>query len=327
MEMKSQSIFLASAMTMAALLGSAPSAAAQSYPARVVKIVVAGGPGGPNDIVARLSADAIAKLGQSVIVEHRPGGGGVLGAREVAKAAPDGHTLLVGNTATLAVLPATQTNTGYDPAVDFAPIAKFWESYQVLVVPPKAPPTTLKDFIATAKAQPGKLNYAHAGIGGLPHLAIELFKARASIDVVGVAYRSDAEAMTATMTGIVQLAVPNIGVALPLIRDGRLHALGVTSSRRLPTVLDLPTVSESGLQDYEIVPFFGLVAPAGTPRTIVDRLNTLLNETLATDQARELIQKIGAVPTPGTPEAFAAFLSKARGHWATAARSAGFGTK
>ena len=325
--MRSQSALLISVMTMTALLGSASGVAAQAYPARTVKIVVAGGPGGPNDIVARLSADAIAKLGQPAIVEHRPGGGGVLGAREVAKAAPDGHTLLVGNTATLAVLPATQANAGYDPAVDFAPIAKFWESYQVLVVPPNASATTLKEFIAAARAQPGKLNYAHAGIGGLPHLAIELFKAKAGIDVVGVAFRSDAEAMTATMSGVVQLAVPNIGVALPLIRDGKLHALGVTSRMRTPAAVYLPTISEAGLPDYEIVPFFGVVAPAGTPRSVVDRLNVLLNEALATDQARELINRIGAVATPGSPEAFSAFLSQARGQWAIAAKSAGFGAK
>src|SRR5262245_17007564 len=166
--------------------------AAQAFPTRPIKVIVPSGPGGPNDIVARLAVDSLSKLGQPVIVENRPGAGGALGAREAAKASPDGHTLLVGNTATLAVLPATSPDAGYDPVTAFAPIAKFWDSYQIIVVPPSLPVKTLPELIASARTNPGRLNYAHAGNGGLPHLAVELFKARAGIDMVGVAYRSDA---------------------------------------------------------------------------------------------------------------------------------------
>jgi tripartite-type tricarboxylate transporter receptor subunit TctC len=301
--------------------------AAQAFPTRPIKIIVPSGPGGPNDVVARLAVEILSKLGQPVVVENRPGAGGALGAREAAKATPDGHTLLVGNTATLAVLPATSQDAGYDPVTAFAPIAKFWDSYQIIVVPPALEIKTLKELVASARANPGRLDYAHGGNGGLPHLAVELFKARAGIDIVGVAYRSDAETITAVMSGTVQLALPNIAVALPLIREGKLRALGITSPQRTPLAADIPTVIEGGVADYEIIPFFGLVAPAGTPEPVVARLNAALNAGLATSEAQGMLARLGVVHTPGSPQDFGHFLASARHKWEAAAKAAGFPAK
>jgi tripartite-type tricarboxylate transporter receptor subunit TctC len=301
--------------------------AAQAFPARPIKIIVPSGPGGPNDIVARLAVDILSKLGQPVIVENRPGAGGALGAREAAKATSDGHALLVGNTSTLAVLPFTAPDAGYDPVTAFVPVAKFWDSYQIIVVPPTLSAKTLPEFIASARANPGKLNYAHAGNGGLPHLAVELFKARAAIDIVGVAYRSDAETITAVMSETVQLALPNIAVALPLIREGKLRALGITSPQRTPLAAEIPTVIEAGVADYEVIPFFGLVAPAGTPEPVITRLNAALNAGLATPEAQATLSRLGVVHKSGTAEDFGRFLLGARQKWAAAAKAAGFAVK
>jgi tripartite-type tricarboxylate transporter receptor subunit TctC len=299
-------------------------AAAQAFPARPIKIIVPSGPGGPNDIVARLAVDILSKLGQPVIVENRPGAGGALGAREAAKASPDGHTLLAASTATLAVLPFTAPDAGYDAVTAFAPVAKFWDSYQIIVVPPTLSAKTLPEFIASARAHAGKLNYAHAGNGGLPHLAVELFKVRAAINIVGVAYRSDAETITAVMSETVQLAIPNIVVALPLIREGKLRALGITSPQRTPLAADIPTVIEGGVADYDVIPFFGLVAPAGTPQPVITRLNEVVNAGLASAEAQSTLSRLGAVHKPGTAQDFAQFLVSARQKWAAAASAAGF---
>ena len=299
-------------------------ALAQTFPYRTIKIIVPSAAGGPSDIVARLAVDSLSKLGRPVIIENRPGAGGAIGAREAARSPPDGHTLMVGNTSTLAVLPATMTAVGYDPVTDFAPVAKFWESYQVLVTSPTLPPLSLRDFTSYAKEQAGKLNYAHGGNGGLPHLAMELFKSRAGVEMTGIAFRSDSEAITAVLGHSVHAAMPSLTVALPFIRDGKLRALGVTSSRRTPIAVDLPTVSEGGVIGFEVTPFFGIVAPAGTQKVIVDLLNARLNEDLKSADAQSLVANLGAITDIGSPERFASFLAEARKKWSAAARDAGF---
>lgn len=306
------------------LVASSVLAFAQDFPTKKIEIVVPAAPGGPNDVVARAASKILATLGQPVIVVNKPGAGGMLGAREVANAAADGHTLLVGNTATLAIIPATVPNAGYDATTAFAPVAKFWESYQVLVVAPDLPAKTLAEFINYVRANPKKLNYAHGGTGGLPHLAFEMFKARAGIDMVGIAYRSDAETMTAVMSGAVQAALPNIAVALPLVRDGKLRALATTGPKRSPVAPDIPTMRESGLHDYEVAAFFGIVAPASTPKTVVHRLNAVLNEGLKEAEYRELADRIGVIPSQMSSDDFGNYLSRARDQWKAAAHNAGF---
>jgi tripartite-type tricarboxylate transporter receptor subunit TctC len=298
-------------------------AEAQAYPWKPIRIIVASGPGGPNEIVARLASDILSKLGQPAIVEHRPGAGGAVGAKAVAAAPPDGHTLLVGNTATLAVVPAVSANAGYDPITAFAPIAKFWESYQVVVVTPSLGAKTMRELVELTKAAPGKLNYAHGTTGGLPHLAGELFRLRANVDIVGVPYRSEPEFTTATMSGFAQMAFPSMEAALPLVRDGKLRALGVTSAVRVPSAPDLPTVAEGGVPDYEVTTFFGIVAPAGTSDVVVQTLNAALNKGLNGDEARAIMANIGVLSKPGSPEDFAAFIADNRRKWDAVAKRAG----
>ena len=222
-------------------------AAAQTYPDKPIRLIVPGAPGGPTDVPARLATQFLPKLGQPAVIENRPGAGGALGARAAATAPPDGHTLLVANTSVLAVFPAVSASAGYDPTKDFAPVAKFSESFQILVVSPSSPWRSVKDLVETAKANPGKLNYAHTGRGGLPHLTGELFLARTGVDIVGVPYRSGGEAVTAVLSEAVHMTFEGITILLPLIRDGKLRALAVTSRARTPLAPDLPTMMEAGV--------------------------------------------------------------------------------
>ena len=204
-------------------------AAAQSYPAKSIKLVVPFGPGGPTDVAARLASQIIqSNLGQSVVIENRPGAGGAIGTRFVAAADPDGYTLLLGTVATLGALPAVTKNPGFDPVQSFAPVAKLTESTAVLVVPPSLPANTLGELIAFAKANPGKLNYASAGIGNQTHLNAEVFRARAGIDIVHVPYKSGAEMVTAVLGNQVQISFTDISILLPLIRDGKVKPLAIT---------------------------------------------------------------------------------------------------
>jgi tripartite-type tricarboxylate transporter receptor subunit TctC len=310
-------------LSAAAALCVAPHAArAQSYPDRPIRLIVPTGGGGPTDIPARLLSQILPKLGQSAVVENRPGAGGAIGARAVATSAPDGYTLLIGNTSVLAVIPAVSASAGYDPAKSFAPIAKISESYQILVVHPSAPWKSVKDLVDDTKAHPGKFNYAHAGAGGLPHLTAELFRSSTGVDMVGVPYKSGGEAVTAVLGQQVHATFEGISILLPLIRDGKLRALAITSRTRTPLAPDLPTMIEAGVPDYEVMTFYGVVAPAGTPEPIVKLLNATINEALATTEIRDTITKLGSVPSPVSPEAFAQFIGAQVRKWSAVAKAA-----
>src|SRR5579871_5374401 len=216
-------------------LAGAPASQAQTYPTRVIKLIVPAGPAGPTDLLARLLADRMsAALAQPVIVENRGGGGGVIGARAVANAEPDGYTLLFGNTATFANIPAVSRNAGYDPRKNFSPIAKVMDSYQVLVVRPDFPAKTVGELVAYAKANPGKLNAGAAGLGNLTNLSVELLKLKAGIDCATVQYKSGGEFVRAVLSGEVHLAIDNVTSLRALIDDGKLRALAVTSKARAP---------------------------------------------------------------------------------------------
>ena len=260
----------------------APPLSAQTYPDHPIKLIVPSASGGPTDIPARMTAGFIPKLGQPGVVENRPGAGGALGARSVASSPPDGYTLLVGNTSVFAVNPAVSASAGYDPLQNFAPIAKFSESFQILVVHPSLPVTSVKELLDYIRANPGKLNYAHSGIGGLPHLTAELFIARTGANIVGVPYRSGGEAVTAVLGQNVQMTFEAISILLPLIREGKVRALAVTSRARTALAPDLPTMMEAGVPDYEVTTFNGIAAPAGTPAPIIGKLNAAINEGLLT---------------------------------------------
>src|SRR5262249_55974480 len=297
-------------------------AAAQTYPATRTRRIVPGAPGGPTDGPARFATQFLPKLGQPAVIENRPGAGGAIGARAVAMAPPDGYTLLVANTSVLAVIPAGSASAGYDPTRDFAPVAKFSESFQILVVPPSSPWRSVKDLVEDARANPGKLNYAHTGRGGLPHLTGELFLARAGVNIVGVPYRSGGESVNAVLSEAVHMTFEGITILLPLIREGRLRALAVTSRTRSPLAPDLPTMIEAGIPDYEVTTFNGFMAPAGTPEAIIRKLNATINDGLKTPEMQETASRIGAVINPGTPEEFGAFIAAQMQKWTALAQSA-----
>jgi tripartite-type tricarboxylate transporter receptor subunit TctC len=296
---------------------------AQNYPSQPIKIVVPAGPGGPNDIPARLASQILpSKLGQPVVVEHRPGAGGVLGSRSVAAAPPDGHTLLSGGTGMLAVTPALSPTAGYDPRTSFAPVAKFFEGFMVLAVHPSSPWRTVQDLVEYAKANPGKVNYAHTGTANIPHLSGELFMLSTGTQLVGVPYRSGGESATAVLSQAVHFTFENVTTLLPLVAEGKLRALAVTSRTRTSLAPDLPTMIEAGLPDYEVLTFFGIVAPAGTSADIVGRLNAALNEGLATPEMQDIVRKLGGLARPGSPQDFAAFIAAQMTKWTAVAKAA-----
>jgi tripartite-type tricarboxylate transporter receptor subunit TctC len=297
-------------------------ALAQAYPDKPIRLIVPAGPGGPTDIPARLLSQILPKLGQPAVIENRAGAGGAIGARAVVAAPPDGYTLLVGNTSVFAVAPAVSASIGYDPTRQLAAVAKFSESYQILVVRPDFPAKTAGELIALAKRRPGELNFAHTGPGGLPHMTGELFKSAAAVDIVGVPYKSGGESVTAVLGGQVQMTFESITILLPLIREGRLRALAVTSRVRTPLAPDLPTMIEAGVPEYEVTTFNGVAAPAGTPDAIVARLNAAINEGLVAPEMQETIAKLGAVAAPGTAADFAAFIAAQERKWAAVAKAA-----
>ena len=295
---------------------------AQTYPDRPIKLIVPSAPGGPTDLPARLLSQILPKLGQPVVIENRPGAGGAIGARFVAASAPDGYTLLVGNTSVLAVIPAVLANAGYDPNKQFSAVAKFSESYQILVVHPSVAVKTVRDLIAYAKANPGKLNYGQTGAGGLPHLSGELFKSAAGVNIVGVPYKSGADSITGVLGAQVDMTFESITVLLPLIRDGRLRPLAITSRTRTPLADDLPTMIEAGVPDYEVTTFNGVVAPAGTPEPIIRRLNATINEGLRAPAMQANIRNLGAVSNPVSPAEFSVFIAAEGRKWSTVAKAA-----
>jgi tripartite-type tricarboxylate transporter receptor subunit TctC len=305
------------------LAHTAGAASAQNYPDKPIKIIVPGASGGPTDLPARLASQILQpKLGQPVVVENRPGAGGAIGARAVIGSPPDGYTLLAGNTSVLAVIPSVSASAGYDPAKTFAAVAKVSESYQILVVHPSRPWKTVKELVDHSKANPGTLNYAHTGAGGLPHLTGELFIARSGASFTGVPYRSGAEAVTAVLSEAVHMTFESITILLPLIRDGKVRALAITSGRRTPLAPDLPTMIEAGVPDYEVTTFNGIVAPAGTPAPIVSLLNAAMSEGLQSEEMQATIKRLGAVSPPGTAADFAAFIVAQNDKWRAVAKDA-----
>jgi tripartite-type tricarboxylate transporter receptor subunit TctC len=304
-------------------LGAAP-AVAQTYPDHLIKIVVPFAPGGPVDVVARLVAQRMSPiLGQNVIIENRVGGGGVIGAKAVANAEPDGYTLLFGNVSTLAVIPAVAKNKDYDPARNFVPVAKVSDSPEVLVVASTFPARTVQDLVTIARNNPGQLNFGSSGYGNATHLAAEWFKAKTAIDVVHIPYKGLSEVVTAVLAGQVKFVFGAIEGVMPHIQDGRLRALAVTSEKRFALLPELPTMIESGVDGFVVSSFQGVVAPAGTPAAVVARLNTAVNESVNSAEMRAHLARLGATPATGTPQEFAAFFAAETRKWETVVKSAG----
>jgi len=296
---------------------------AQSYPTKPIRIIIPSAAGGPTDVPARFAQQFLPpKLGQPVVIENRPGAAGAIGARAVASSPPDGYTLMIGNTSTLAVIPAVSASAGYDPVKAFTPIMKVTEGFQILVVHPSSPFKTVKDVIEFAKANPGKLNYASTGRGGLPHLAAELFMLRTGTKMTNVSYRSGGESATAVLTKAVDLTFENVAILGALVRDGKLRALGVQNKTRTHVMPNVPTMAEAGVPDCEANTFFGLVAPAGTPANIVAMLSKAMNEGMQQSEVQKRINALGTTATVGTPGEFAAYIAAQHKKWVAVGRAA-----
>lgn len=312
----------------AALLFCNPGAAiaqgadAARYPTRAVRIVVPFGPGGPADIVARAAAQKMTEgLGQQVVIENRGGANGVVGTDAVAKSAPDGYTLVMGTTGTHGINASLFQKIPYDTVNDFAPIARLGISNYVLVVHPSLPVRTVKELLQLAKARPGQITWASGG--GVTQLAAELFKRTAGIDVVVVPYKGNAPAVTATMSGEVSLIFGGIAQSARLVEAGRLRAIAVSGMRRSPALPGVPTVAESGLPTFEAGSWYGLLAPAATPRAVVERLNREVLRVLKLPDIRgRLMAEAFEVPLD-TPEQFAAHIRADVPKWAKVVKEAG----
>jgi tripartite-type tricarboxylate transporter receptor subunit TctC len=289
---------------------------ALAFPDRPIRLVVTSPAGGPPDIMARLLSDRMAAdLGQPVVIENRPGGGGgTVGARSVIAADPDGHTLMMGSTSSVIIAPLVYKNAGYG-ADTFAPVAGLSQTTEVLAINPAVRATSLAELIALAKAQPGALRYGSAGIGTLPHLEGELLKARAHIDISHIPYRGGGPALTGLLGGEVHMFFSALTQMLPYIRDGRLRGLAVTSETRSPLAPELPTMAESGFDDFVTASINFLVAPPGTPAQVRQRLNAAVARALASDEVKQAFAKIGADARPATPDELAAYIARQQQRW------------
>jgi tripartite-type tricarboxylate transporter receptor subunit TctC len=313
-------------LTAALLLGlTAGSAAAQgSYPDQTIRILVGFTPGVAPDITGRLLAEKFTEAwGKSVVVENVSGAGGNIATERGAKAAPDGYTLLMGGNASLIFSPSLYDNLAYDPIKDFAPISQVFIAANVLVVPPDVPAKTLPELIALARAQSGKLTYAHAGAGTSQHLAAELLKSFTQIDIQPVAYRGTTALLPDLLTGRVTMSFANIVNAAPLIREGKLRAFAVTSLKRSAVAPDLPTMAESGYPGFEAVPWFGLMAPAGTAPAIIDKLHRETVKVLALADVRKKLNDLGLDVVGNSPTEFSAVIAREIPQWAKVIKGAG----
>jgi tripartite-type tricarboxylate transporter receptor subunit TctC len=316
------------AALLAAFLGAATRdaavAQAPSYPSRPVKVIVPTPPGGPVDVVGRLTANYLQiALGQAFVVENRAGAGNTIGSKDAAEATPDGYTLLFSAASGLIIAPLLHPDAGYDPLKSFDPIALVGASPSVLVVNPSVPAKTVQELVAYAKANPGKVNFSSGGIGVLPHLIGELFKARAGVDIVHVPYKGGAPSITDLLAGNVQMTFENTSVLLPLIQAGKLRALAVTTEKRIPQLPDVPTMIESGFPNFVTVAWTGLLAPVHTPEPIITKLNATINQGLKTPEFTGALAKVSVDPLGGTPQDLTNTMKTELGRWSPIVKALG----
>jgi tripartite-type tricarboxylate transporter receptor subunit TctC len=302
----------------------AVAASAADYPTRPITLVVPYAAGGGNDVIARIVAEKMsANLGQSIVIENRGGAGGTIATRQVAKSEPDGYTLLIA-TSSLAINPSLYPNVGYDPRQDFAPVGLIASSSNVVLVNPTVPARSTAALIALAKQKPGELTFASTGTGSSVHLAAELFAGMAGIKINHVPYKGSAPALNDLVGSHVTMMFSTMASAAGLVKDGgKVRALAVTGARRSALFPDLPTVAEGGLPGYEAVLHYGIVAAAGTPRPIVDKLNAALNAALATDDVKRRLAVEGAEALPVSPDEHAADIAGEEAKWSEIIRKSG----
>ena len=298
-------------------------AQAQDFPNRQIRLIVPFPAGGPNDIIARLVGQRMSELfKQNIIIDNRSGQAGVLGTDVVAKAAPDGYTIGIVSASSLVINP-TMEKVAYDPKKDLAPVTLVTTVPEMLVVASNVPANNMAELIALAKAQPGKLNFASAGVGGLPHLAGELFKLTAKIDIVHVPYRGAAPAINDLLGQQVQMVFLDLPVILPQIQAGKLKPIALGARQRAPTAPDVPTTAEVGMPDLLIENWYGMIAPSGTPEKVVAEINRVANEAMNDPQVKQKLADQGLTVAGDTPEQFRAFIDSETTKWAKVMKDAG----
>jgi len=305
-----------------------PGWTAAPYPTKPIRIVVTYVPGGNTDVAARLISPRLAEnLGQTIIIDNRGGAGGVLGTEIAARAAPDGYTLLFGTSAGLSINPQLQPKLPYNVERDFAPISLVVINPQLMGAHPGLPANTVGDFLKLARAQPGKINYASVGIGSPSHLAMELLKTMAGIDIVHIPYKGSAPAVIDLMAGNVSVFFSSVPVMVQHVRSGKLKALAVGSATRSPAAPDVPTVAESGVPGFEYTVWYGLLAPSGTPRAVVTRLNEAVVQSLRLPQLDQQLRAQGSEPRPASPEETAKFMKAEYARWSLVVKATGLAGK
>src|SRR4051794_39638063 len=315
-----KSLFIA----IAALTAAFAPAQAQNYPSRPITLVIPFAPGGSTSIVGRGVAEKMSELlGEKIIIDNRPGAGGTVGTRAVAKSDPDGYTLILGYTGTLAIGPSLYKNVGYDPRKDLAPIGRTGTAPISLVVNPSFPEKPLAELIAYAKANPGTVIFGSAGAGTASHITGEYFASAAGIKLVHIPYKGTGPALTDLLGGHIPMAFAPIPASHPNVSAGMLRALAVTSTTRSSLMPEVPTIAESVLPGFDASLYYGLAAPAGTPRPIVDKLNKALRDALASDEVKRQLAQDGTEITPGTPEDYAAFIDKDEKKWSQLVKASG----
>jgi len=298
-------------------------ALAQSYPTRAIKLVVPSSPGGGTDIVARILGQKLSEqLGQQFVVENRAGAGTVIGNDAVAKSAPDGYTLLMG-LSTLAINPSMYAKLPYDALRDFAPISQSVSACNILILHPSVPAKTVVELIALARAKPGSLTFGSAGMGTNPHLSGELFKSLARIDMVHVPFKGSGQSIISQVAGEIAANFPSVPTAMPYVKAGRLRGIGVTTLKRVEVLPFVPSIAEAGLPGYEATQWFGLLAPAGTPRPIIDRLYQESSRALRSADMKERMTAEGLEVVGSTPEEFASYIRSETEKWTQVIKAAG----
>src|ERR1035437_8932640 len=297
---------------------------AETYPAKSIRFIVPFPPGGPTDVLARVLGQKLSEqMGQPVVLDNRPGAGGNLGLELAAKSAPDGYTLLLGAVGTLTISPYLYAKLNYDPARDFQPISLVASMPNVLLVHPSVPAKTLKELVQLAKASPGKLNFGSGGAGTSNHLGGELLKSMTKIDIVHVPYKGASQAMLGLIGGQIDIVVIGTPTAIPQIQGGKVRALAVLSSSRLPAIANVPTAGEAGFPGYEVTTWYGVLVPAGTSKDIVARLNTELAKVMTVPASRDRIVGAGFDPMTSTPQQFAEFIKAESLRWGKVIKDAG----
>lgn len=316
-----KTVAVAFALSVACAMGSA---SAQNFPTKPVRFVVPFAPGGSTDTLARTIGQKLSDyLGEQVVVDNRPGANGDIGMLLVARAAPDGYTLVLGYIANLGIGPSLYAKMPYDPVKDFAPITQVAGASNILVVHPSVPAKNFKEFITYTKANPGKVNFASAGVASVGHLTGELLNNLAGIDMVHVPYKGSGQAITDLVGGHVKVMISGMASTLPHVKTGKLRGLATTGAKRTPATPDLPTIAESGFPGFEASSWFGVLAPARTPRPVIARLHADIVKSLQQPEVRQRLENVGFEIVGGTPEEFAAYIQSEIRKWAKVVKASG----